>query len=91
MREVLSEAGEIVMPIRKGILKKEDIHGEFAEVIAGKKRGRTFTENITLFTAIGFDVEDAVIADPVCNKAVERGLGRFMEIKKEARNGRNGT
>lgn len=80
MGEVLSEAGEIVIPIQKGILKKEDIHGEIAEVITGKKPGRTSPEEITLFKSIGFAMEDAVVADRVYKKAVEKGLGKMVEI-----------
>jgi ornithine cyclodeaminase/alanine dehydrogenase-like protein (mu-crystallin family) len=80
MGEILSEAGEILIPIEKGTLKKEDIHAEIAEVITGKKPGRTSPEEITFFKSIGFAMEDAVMAKLVYQKAVEKGLGQFVEI-----------
>lgn len=80
MGEILSEAGEILIPIEKGTLKKEDIHAEIAEVITGKKPGRTSPEEITFFKSIGFAMEDAVMANLVYQKAVEKGLGQFVEI-----------
>jgi len=80
MGEVLSEAGELIIPIEKGLLRKEDIYGEIAEIIVGKKPGRTSPEEITLFKSIGFSMEDAVVASLVYQKAVEKGLGRSIDI-----------
>jgi alanine dehydrogenase len=80
MGEIFSEAGEIILPIQKGALKKEDIHGEMAEIILGKKPGRTSPQEITFFKSIGFAMEDAVMAERVYRKAIERGLGRKVEI-----------
>ncbi len=80
MGEVLSEAGEILIPIQKGLLKKEDIHGEIAQVVTGKIPGRISSEEITLFKSIGFAMEDAVMADLAYRKAMEKGVGRSIEI-----------
>jgi ornithine cyclodeaminase/alanine dehydrogenase-like protein (mu-crystallin family) len=80
MGEIFSEAGEIILPIQKGLLKKEDIHGELAEIIMGKKPGRTSPAEITFFKSIGFAMEDAVMAERVYKKAVEKGLGKKVEI-----------
>ena len=80
MGEIFSEAGEIILQIQKGLLKKEDIHGELAEIIMGKKPGRTSPAEITFFKSIGFAMEDAVMAERVYKKAVEKGLGKKVEI-----------
>ena len=45
----LNEAGDIMIPIREGVINKSHLHAELGEVITGKKPGRTDAREITLF------------------------------------------
>jgi ornithine cyclodeaminase len=52
------EAGDIVQPLTSGVLKKEAIVAELAELARGEKKGRESTEEITLFKSVGAALED---------------------------------
>ena len=57
-----SHSGEINVPIAKGKLKKKDIHAEIGEIVAGKKKGRTSDNEITLFDSTGLAIQDVSTA-----------------------------
>ncbi|MDR4499444.1 MAG: hypothetical protein MRK02_16225 [Candidatus Scalindua sp.] len=57
-----SHSGEINVPISKGKLKKRDIHAELGEIVAGKKKGRTADDEITLFDSTGLAIQDVSTA-----------------------------
>ena len=78
--EQASHSGEINVPLSKGIISKEDIWAEIGEIVAGLKPGRTSPDEITVFTSTGLAIQDAVTANLAYRKAVERGVGRMIEI-----------
>ncbi len=53
-----SHSGEINVPVSRGKLIKKDIHAELGKIIAGKKKGRTSDDEITLFDSTGLAVQD---------------------------------
>ena len=73
-------AGEVNVPISQGILKKSEIYGELGEVVAGLKNGRESDDEITVFASTGLAIQDAVTANLVYEKAVEKGLGMLIEF-----------
>lgn len=58
----LLEAGDIIQAINHGLITKDDIYAEIGEIIAGKKRGRTSDEEITIFKSVGLSIQDAAVA-----------------------------
>jgi alanine dehydrogenase len=56
------EAGDIVQPLKKGILKQAGIRGDLYELCRGKAKGRTKDSEITLFKSVGASVEDLAAA-----------------------------
>jgi ornithine cyclodeaminase len=64
------EAGDIVQPLKKGILKKTGIRGDLYDLCGGKAKGRTKPSEITLFKSVGASVEDLAAA-----MLVWRGIG----------------
>ena len=58
----LNEAGDIVQPIRSGIIAKDDIAGDLFELTRGKRAGRRFYDQITLFKSVGTALEDLAAA-----------------------------
>lgn len=72
--------GEINVPVKKGLIKKEDICGELGEIIAGKKSGRISDEEITVFDSTGLAVQDVVTAYFIYNEAIKQKLGRILEL-----------
>jgi ornithine cyclodeaminase/alanine dehydrogenase-like protein (mu-crystallin family) len=59
---VLSEAGDIVIPIQQGLMTKDHIHAELGEVISGFRKGRTDDVQITFFKSVGNAIQDLAIA-----------------------------
>jgi ornithine cyclodeaminase/alanine dehydrogenase-like protein (mu-crystallin family) len=73
--QVLTEAGDLVIPIRQGLYKPENILGELADVITGKIKGRASELDITLFKSVGIALEDVAVARAVYDRAVSEGKG----------------
>ena len=56
------EAGDIVQPLKSGVLKKESIHGDLFELTRGTAKGRTGNMQVTLFKSVGTAIEDLAAA-----------------------------
>ncbi|MGA1821070.1 MAG: ornithine cyclodeaminase family protein [Thermoplasmatota archaeon] len=76
----LSEAGDIMIPIREGIIAENHIYAELGEIITGRKLGRSDMKQITLFKSNGLAIQDAATAKLVYDKAVEMGIGENINI-----------
>jgi ornithine cyclodeaminase/alanine dehydrogenase-like protein (mu-crystallin family) len=62
------EAGDIVQPIRSGLLKPEAILADLHELARGEKAGRGSPDEITLFKSVGAALEDLAAATSVYRK-----------------------
>ncbi len=76
----LSEAGDLLIPIKNGALSPDDVYAELGELVTGKKKGRTSDREITLFKSVGLAVQDASAAFKAYNLAKDRGLGKTVSI-----------
>lgn len=54
----LSEGGDIVQPIRSGVITVDAIRADLFELARGEHPGRTKAEEITLFKSVGAALED---------------------------------
>ncbi|MBN1134053.1 MAG: alanine dehydrogenase [Methanosarcinaceae archaeon] len=75
-----SHSGEINVPLSSGLISANDIYGELGEVVAGIKPGRTEDDMITIFDSTGLAIQDVATANLVYGKAVERGIGRKLNM-----------
>ncbi len=64
----LKEGGDVVQPLKSGILKPENVLADLFELTRGEKRGRGGPDEITLFKSVGSALEDLAAAE----LAVER-------------------
>lgn len=71
----LAEAGDLIIPIKEGVIKESDIYAELGELVLGKKRGRESEKEITFFKSVGSAVQDLVVGMKVLQNARERKLG----------------
>jgi alanine dehydrogenase len=78
--EQASHGGEINVPLSKGIITKEDVWAEIGEIVAGLKPGREREDEITVFASTGLAIQDAIVAKLVYDKALKKGVGRFIQI-----------
>jgi ornithine cyclodeaminase/alanine dehydrogenase-like protein (mu-crystallin family) len=56
------EAGDIVQPLRRKVIKEADIRGDLFDLCRGKAKGRTSAAQITLFKSVGTAIEDLAAA-----------------------------
>jgi ornithine cyclodeaminase/alanine dehydrogenase-like protein (mu-crystallin family) len=73
------EAGDLMPAIERGVISWESVT-ELGRIIAGRDRGRTSEDDITLFKSNGIALEDISTALRVYNLARERGIGERVEL-----------
>ena len=56
------EAGDIVQPLKRKVIKKADIRGDLFDLCRGTAKGRTSAAQITLFKSVGTAIEDLAAA-----------------------------
>ena len=64
----LKESGDIVIPLKNGILKEEDIKGDLFSLTSNKTKGRQNDNEITVFKSVGHAIEDLAAANYYYNK-----------------------
>jgi alanine dehydrogenase len=80
--EQASHSGEINVPLREGILSKDDIAGTLGQVIIGEVLGRIRDDDITVFDSTGLSVQDMATASLIYERALKEKIGvkvNFME------------
>ncbi|MDR7485596.1 MAG: ornithine cyclodeaminase family protein [Armatimonadota bacterium] len=78
----LAEAGDLIIPIREGLLGPEAIRAEIGEVAAGTAPGRTHPEEVTVFKSVGHAVQDLAVAALALARAEAAGRGTVLEVEE---------
>jgi alanine dehydrogenase len=73
------ESGEFLTVIETGKRHWEEF-AELRDIVAGCKPGRKSATDITVFKSGGIAMEDVAIGKMVYERAVERGIGRNLDI-----------
>jgi len=76
----LLEAGDILVPIKAGIISEQDIYAELGEIVLGKKAGRQNDDEITYFKSVGIAVQDIAAATVALEHAEKLGLGSTIDL-----------
>jgi len=71
----LEETGDLIIPIREGVISKGAIQADLSELVGGNKTGRKNAEEITFFKSVGMATEDVAVAQRIYAKAEENDLG----------------
>jgi alanine dehydrogenase len=80
--EQCAEIGELQHALAAGLLTRDRVHAELAEVVSGRRPGRTRDDEITVFDSSGTALQDVAAAVAVYEKA--RVLGRGTEVRLDA-------
>ena len=72
--------GELHHAIALDLMTKQHVHAELGEVIAGTKPGRTSADEIIIFDSTGMALQDVITAATVYKKAVDKGVGRIVDL-----------
>jgi alanine dehydrogenase len=73
------EAGDLVAPIRDGVLGWSDVR-ELSHIVAGRYPGRQSAGDVTVFKSLGLGVEDVAVAARVLELARAKGVGREVDL-----------
>jgi ornithine cyclodeaminase/alanine dehydrogenase-like protein (mu-crystallin family) len=71
----LSEAGDLIQPLRQGLIGEEHIHAELGEIALGLRPGRADPAQVTFFKSVGVAVQDAAAARLALENAQRFDLG----------------
>lgn len=66
----LAEAGDLIIPIKEGVITEHHIYAELGEIVVGEKPGRSKDDEITLFKSVGLAIQDAAAAKLLVEKAL---------------------
>jgi ornithine cyclodeaminase/alanine dehydrogenase-like protein (mu-crystallin family) len=58
----LHEAGDVVQPMKAGLLTRDHIRGELADLVCGRHAGRSASDTVTVFKSVGTALEDLAAA-----------------------------
>jgi alanine dehydrogenase len=76
----LEEAGDLLIPMAKGLITEEWIHAELGDIVAGKAPGRTSEGEITLFKSVGVALQDVAAAARAYKQARSLGIGHNINL-----------
>jgi ornithine cyclodeaminase len=76
----LSEAGDLIVPLRDGLVSREHFARELGMVASGGAPGRTSADEVTLFKSVGNAVQDVVVARRAFDQARQSGLGTEIDL-----------
>jgi alanine dehydrogenase len=78
--EQCATIGELHHALEKRLIRKEDVHAELGEVVAGRKPGRVSEDEIIIFDSTGTALQDAAAAAIVYEKALDDGKGTMLNL-----------
>jgi ornithine cyclodeaminase len=68
----LAEAGDLLQPLARGLIGRDRIEGELADLVSGRATGRQGADEIILFKSVGTAIEDLCAAKLIVAAAVQQ-------------------
>lgn len=76
----LAESGDLIVPLRQGLLPPDAVKMELGEVAAGEQPGRASDDQLTLFKSVGVGIQDLTAAHAALSRAKQLGLGTALTL-----------
>ncbi|MBI9072523.1 MAG: hypothetical protein JEY94_13055 [Melioribacteraceae bacterium] len=76
----LSEAGDLIQPIKNRLINESHIVAELGEIVDNKVKYKFDENDITVFKSVGNAVQDLAVADIVIKNAIKNGYGTFLPL-----------
>ena len=74
--------GELHHALVAGVLTRSDVHAELADIVAGRRPGRSSAEEITIFDSTGTALQDVAAAVAVYECAQRSGRGVAVDFSR---------
>ena len=75
-----ADIGELHHALAAGLLTRDRVHAELADVVVGRRPGRTRPDEITIFDSSGTALQDVAAAVAVFEKATASGRGTVVKL-----------
>lgn len=75
-----SEAGDLIIAIKNGIISEKSINGEIGELLSNKVKGRENDKEITYFKSVGTSILDIVSAKKIYEKSINNSNCDIIEL-----------
>jgi alanine dehydrogenase len=72
--------GDLHHALELGVMRREDVHAELADVVSGRRPGRQRDDEIIIFDSTGTALQDVAAAELVYQRAVAVGAGMYVEL-----------
>jgi ornithine cyclodeaminase len=76
----LAEAGDLIIPLRKGLVREADVDTELGEVLLGRRPGRMHDDQVTFFKSVGNAAQDLAVAARALAEAERTGAGKQVDL-----------
>ena len=76
----LAETGDLIIPINKGLMTADDIHGDLGDILIGKLTGRENDEEITFFKSVGLAIPDLAAGARVIENCRRENIGSEFDF-----------
>ena len=76
----MEEAGDLVIPIREGLVTADVIDADLGEIVTGEAPEGNAGRELTFFKSVGTAVQDVAIGAEVLRRAEAEGVGRVVEV-----------
>jgi len=72
--------GDLHHALELGVMRREHVHAELADVVSGRRPGRQRDDEIIVFDSTGTALEDVAAAQLVYQRAVAMGAGMYVDL-----------
>jgi alanine dehydrogenase len=78
--EQCAAIGDLHHALDAGVMRREDVRGELASVIAGRMTGRRDSDEIIIFDSTGTALQDVAAAQLIYERAMARDVGMLIDL-----------
>jgi alanine dehydrogenase len=78
--ESCATSGDLRHALDAGVMRREDVHAELADVVSGRKAGRTSEDEITIFDSTGTALQDVAAAVVVYRRGLASRCGQEIDF-----------
>ncbi len=80
LEPALEEAGDLIIPLREGVIDRSHVGRELGQLLSGEISGRTDGAQVTFFKSVGNAVQDMVVGRFAFEEALRIGAGQTVQL-----------